>query len=105
MNRAIERASRRWIGICFSTRAWRELAIGISRGFLQKKHAFDYDEEDEDSDRDVDEDNPEEIHDIQAGHTSWIAGNIYSRGIMEMSGVIASMRERFDHASLEWHQF
>lgn len=80
ITRAIEHASRRWIGTSLGTRAWRELAIGISRRFLQRKHAFDYDEEDEDSDRDVDEDNPEEIHDIQAAYTSWTAGNIYSVG-------------------------
>ncbi len=89
------------MGVPFGVRAWRELAIGISRRFLRKDHAFDYDKEDEEEGFNAD--HPEDIHDVQAGHVPWIAGNIYSRGIMEMSGVVASMREHFYQASQEWH--
>ncbi len=103
MTRVMERGSRRWMGVPFGVQAWRELAIGISHRFLRKDHAFDYDKEDEEEGFNAD--HPEDIHDVQAGHVPWIAGNIYSRGIMEMSGVVASMRERFYQASQEWHRF
>jgi len=89
------------MGVPFGVRAWRELAIRISRRFLCKDHVFDYDKEDEEEGFNAD--HLEDIHDVQAGHVPWIAGNIYSHGIMEMSGVIASMQEHFYQASQEWH--
>ena len=103
MTRVIEQVSRRWIGVPFGIRAWRELAIGISRRYMRQDHAFDYDEDDEKGE--FNKDHPEDIHDIQAGHGPSVAGNVYSRGIMEVSGVVASMRERFYQASREWHRF
>ena len=103
MTRVIEQVSRRWIGVPFGIRAWRELAIGISRRYMRQDHVFDYDEDDEEGE--FNEDHPEDIHDIQAGYGLSVAGNVYSRGIMEVSGVVASMRERFYQASREWHRF
>lgn len=82
---------------------YRKIAIAISRRDLQKIDTFDYDEEDEEDMFNADR--PEQIHDVQAGHVSWIAGNIYSRGIIEISGVVASMRERVYRASREWHRW
>ena len=36
---------------------------------------------------------------------SQVAGMVYARGIMELSGVVASKRQRFRKASIEWHRF
>ena len=95
----IKQVSRRWIGVPFSIRAWRELAIRISRRYIRQDHAFDYDEDDKEGK--FNEDHPEDIHDIQAGYSLLVAGNVYSRRIMEVSGVVASMRQRFYQASRE----
>ena len=81
----------------FEVQAWQELAIEISHWFLCKDHVFDYDKEDE-KER-FNADHLKDIHDVQAGHISWIAGNIYSHEIMKMSKVIASMQEHFYQAS------
>ena len=66
-------------------------------------HAFRWDEDDEDGD--FHEDEAHQIQDEQAAHTSHVAGMVYARGIMELSGVVASKRQRFREASTEWHQF
>jgi len=58
---------------------------------------FDYDKENEEEGFNAD--HPEDIHDVQAGHISWIAGNIYSHEIMKMSEVIASMQKHFYQVS------
>ena len=96
-------ASLRSLGVKFGVQVWRELAIGISRRFLQPKHLFQRDEEDDDPD--INEDQMENVLDAQAGHSSWVAGAIYARGVIEMQGAIASQRESYFRASQEWHQF
>ncbi|KAK3179477.1 hypothetical protein OEA41_009763 [Lepraria neglecta] len=83
--------------------AWRDLSIGISRKFLRSEHIFQRDEDDEDGD--FPEDPASAIQDEQAAYTSHIAGMVYARGITELSGVVASRRQRFRAASVEWHQF
>ena len=70
---------------------------------MRQDHAFDYDKDDKEGE--FNEDHPEDIHDIQAGYGPSVTGNVYSRGIIEVSGVVASMRERFYQASREWHRF
>ena len=103
MSQCMQDASQRGLGVTIGIQAWREVAIGISRKFLREKHAFRPDEDDEDGD--FHEDKADEIQDEQAGHTSHVAGMVYARGIMELSGVVASKRQRFREASIEWHRF
>ena len=103
MSGCLKEASRVGLGVSVGLQGWREMAIGISRRFLQPKHAFRLDDDDEDGD--FQEENKDEIHDEQAAHTSHIAGMIYARGINELDGVVASRRERFREASVEWHRF
>ncbi|KAG9196740.1 hypothetical protein G6514_006692, partial [Epicoccum nigrum] len=45
------------------------------------------------------------IADLQAGHTSHVAGMIYARGIMEMAGAVADRRLQFRTSSTDWHRF
>ena len=47
----------------------------------------------------------ENVLDVQAGHSSWVAGAIYARGVIEMQGAIASQRELYFRASQKWHEF
>ena len=70
---------------------------------MRQDHAFDYNEDDKEGE--FNKDHPEDIYDIQAGYSLSVAGNVYSRGIIEVSGVVASMRERFYQASREWYRF
>ena len=103
MSQVMKHFSQKWMRVQMTLQSYCEIVIVISRQDLQKIHAFDYDEDDEEDAFHADW--PEEIHDLQAGHVSWIAGNIYSQGIMKMSEVVASMHERFYHVSRKWHQW
>ena len=103
MSKCMQNASQSGMGVKMGIQAWRDIAIGISRKFLRSTHAFRWDEDDEDGD--FHEDEAYQIQDEQAAHTSHVAGMVYARGIMELSGVVASKRQRFREASTEWHQF
>ena len=101
LKNAIKRESKIGLGQELHIQSYRDIAIGISRRFMRGKTAFDSDKEQEDS-KDEDE---EGIADLQAGHTSHIAGLIYARGIMERTGVVASKRQLFRASSVDWHVF
>ena len=45
------------------------------------------------------------IANLQARHTSHVAGMIYARGIMEMLGAVANRRLQFCTLSTDWHWF
>ncbi len=103
MTRMMKWDSQWWMRVSFSVWAWWELAIRISHWFLCKNHVFNYNKENEEERFNVD--HSEDIHNVQAGHVSWIAENIYSCEIMKMSKVIASMQKHFYQVSQEWHWF
>ncbi len=97
MTRVMKWGSQWWIRVSFKVQAWQELAIKISHWFLCKNHVFNYDKENEKERFNVN--HLKDIHDVQAGHVSWIAGNIYSCKIMKMSEVVASMQKHFYQVS------
>ncbi|KAF4225022.1 hypothetical protein CNMCM6805_007133 [Aspergillus fumigatiaffinis] len=45
------------------------------------------------------------IADLQAAHSSHVAGMVYGRGIQEQAGTTAHRREMFQLSSTDWHQF
>ncbi|GFF64166.1 DEAD/DEAH box helicase, putative [Aspergillus udagawae] len=45
------------------------------------------------------------IADLQAAHSSHVAGMVYARGIQEQAGSTAHRREMFWLSSTDWHQF
>lgn len=45
------------------------------------------------------------IADLQAAHSSHVAGMVYGRGIQEQAGTTAHWREMFRLSSTDWHQF
>ncbi|KFY68109.1 hypothetical protein V496_01286 [Pseudogymnoascus sp. VKM F-4515 (FW-2607)] len=77
MRKIMQSASERWIGEKIHISAWRQIAIAISRRYC-KENAFPRDEFDPEGGGgdDSDDDN---LLDLQAGHTTQVAGLIYRR--------------------------
>jgi hypothetical protein len=95
--------------------AYRDIAIAISRRFLQPSAAFPHNIQQADpapakADTDTEEGMDIEqwmghIADLQAAHSSHVAGMVYGRGIQEQAGTTAHWREMFRLSSTDWHQF
>jgi superfamily II DNA helicase RecQ len=94
LKHALHQATGAALGHSLGIREYREVAIAISRRFLRPKLHFD--DEDEDGD---------DVADLQAGHGSRLANALYARESHELSGTLATLRDRFRQASLEWHRF
>jgi superfamily II DNA helicase RecQ len=70
---------------------------------LRGSPAFQADESEE---KEGNEDTAEaSIADEQAGHTSYVAGLVYARGIMKQAGAVANKRQQFRASSTDWHRF
>jgi superfamily II DNA helicase RecQ len=103
LREALKRESRIAIGQEWTFAGYREIAIGISRRFLRGSTAFQADEGEE---KEGNEETAEaSIADEQAGHTSYVAGLVYARGIMEQAGAVADKRQQFRASSTAWHRF
>lgn len=103
VRRIIQQHSERLLGCKLSTSSWRQIAIAISNRYLGTKHDPSYsgeNGEDEDGIDDV-----SDARDLQATHTSHVAGMIYAREMQQGLGGTAIMREKFREVSREWHQF
>ncbi|KAJ9480580.1 hypothetical protein VN97_g12971, partial [Penicillium thymicola] len=99
--------------------SYRDIAIAISRRFLRTTSAFplnSYDVGDVDNDSDyVDNVDQEDsagfdsvlgrIADLQAAHSSHVAGFVYGREITEQAGSTVQRRELFRLSSTDWHRF
>jgi len=96
--------------------AYRNIAIGISRRYLRLSSSFpenvrndgstEAPAEDEDHERGMDHDQfMGHIADLQAAHSSHVAGMIYGREITEQAGTTAHRREMFRLSSTDWHRF
>lgn len=96
--------------------AYRHIAIGISRRFLRTSSAFPQNSYEEiNADEDVDSAEQEEsngfdsvlgrIADLQAAHSSHVAGFHYGREITEQAGSTVQRRELFRLSSTDWHRF
>jgi hypothetical protein len=102
-------------GQALNLAAYRNIAIGISRRFLRPSSMFPNNAQEGEPPDAIDEedgalgDDPEQwlgqIADLQAGHSSHVAGMVYARGIMEQSGAILERRQQFRVSSTDWHQF
>ena len=101
-------------GQAINLNAYRDIAIGISRRFMRPSSVFPnntrQDVRAEASQEDDEEGmNAEQwmghIADLQAAHSSHVAGMIYGRGITEQPGTTAHRREMFRLSSTDWHRF
>jgi superfamily II DNA helicase RecQ len=103
LREALKRESRIAMGQEWTFARYREMAIGISRRFLRGSTAF---QAEEGEGKEGNEDTAEaSIADEQAGHTSYVAGLVYARGIMEQAGAVADRRQQFRASSTDWHRF
>jgi superfamily II DNA helicase RecQ len=104
MRHVLKRESSAGLGQEFTIQSYRQIAIGISRRFMRGPTAFG--DEDGDENEEWNEDNiAAVIADEQAGHTSYVAGLVYARAIMEQAGAVADKRQQFRASSMDWHRF
>jgi superfamily II DNA helicase RecQ len=99
---ALQRESRLRLGQTLDLQSYRHIAIGISRRYLQQEYSFPAA-----SSGPEDEAHPEtdDILDLQAAHTSHVAGAVYARGLQEMPQTLWTQRDHFRRASVQWHHF
>ncbi|KAI9035034.1 uncharacterized protein KD926_004698 [Aspergillus affinis] len=96
--------------------AYRDIAVGISRRFLRPSSQFAHNQQEErateltgiDAD-DEDRMDPEQwvghIADLQAAHSSHLAGLMYGRQVTEAAGTTAHRQAMFRLSSEDWHRF
>ncbi|KAH1735539.1 hypothetical protein KXX09_006613, partial [Aspergillus fumigatus] len=112
---ALKRETRTWLGTAIHIAAYWDIAIGISRRFLRPSTAFPYNvQEAEPAPAAMDADAEEgmdieqwigHIADLQAAHSSHVAGMVYGCVMQEQAGSTAHRREMFWLSSTDWHQF
>ena len=92
----LQRATEAGLGHAIHVAAYRHIAIAISRRWVRPNSAFSDDVEVRDE---------EEISDEQATHSPFTAGAVYAREMDELPGSMASRRQQFRTASIDWHRF
>ncbi|KAK4232713.1 DEAD-like helicase, partial [Achaetomium macrosporum] len=103
MRRALQQHSGRFLGTRVGTSAWRHIAIAISNRYLNKAFGEDVAGEGEvDDDEDGTADN---IWDLQAAHSTHVAGLVYARELQQGTFGTAARRDRFRAVSRAWHRF
>ncbi len=100
LRNALKRATLRWLGVRVNIMAWRHISIAIFRRWIFDKQVQRMIDEDEGHGEEVDE-----AFDLQAGHSSRIAGNIYGRMLSEAPFHTQAKRAAFRKVSTEWHLF
>jgi superfamily II DNA helicase RecQ len=106
MRRTLQRFAERYIGTPLNISSWRHIAIAIGRRYLQDKLGDGgLDESYGDSDSEDEDQIPDNILDLQAGHTSYIAHAIYARTIGQGNTGLMFQQEMFRTASTMWHRF
>lgn len=99
-------------GASLNIPAYRNIAIGISRRYLRESSVFPQNQQEDGTTEapvdDADDENgmdPERfaghIADLQAAHSSHIAGMIYGREVTEQAGTTAHRRELFRLSSTD----
>jgi superfamily II DNA or RNA helicase len=87
-------------GAALNVSTWRHIAIAISNRYLQGQFGGQGGEEGEDE-FDEDED---DVADLQAGHSSFVAGMIYAREVGQGNFGTAARRFQFRQVSQRWHR-
>jgi hypothetical protein len=104
MKEQLQEISTAALGKPMHVAAYREIAIAISRQWVRGATAFQADEADENEEWQK-ENVLSDVADDQATHSPHIAGMIYARDSMEMSGATADRRRQFRAVSTDWHRF
>lgn len=99
---ALQRESLLRLGQTLDLQSYRHIAIGISRRYLQQEYSFPAASSGPEDEAHTEAD---DILDLQAAHTSHVAGVVYARGLQEMPQTTWTQRDHFRQASIQWHQF
>ncbi|CAG8059412.1 unnamed protein product, partial [Penicillium salamii] len=110
LREVLQRESRLGLnGQTVNVASWRHIAIALSRRFLRTTSAFPQNAQDDQNPEtttdDDDADIEDHFQDLQAGHSSHVAGIVYARQINEAPGSLASRRAMFRQVSQDWHRF
>ena len=100
----LQEVSKAGLGYPITVAAYREIAIAISRQWVRGATAFQSDQDDENEEWEK-ENGAGNAADEQATHSPHIAGLIYARNSMEMSGTTSDRRRQFRAVSTDWHRF
>jgi hypothetical protein len=93
LSAAISREFKLWLDTEANIQVWRHVIIAINRRHLrQAKFKKDFDI-------------GTTWNDEQAGHSTYLAGSIYARGVEEAAGHVASQRVEYQQISWEWHSW
>jgi superfamily II DNA helicase RecQ len=101
VRRRFQQFTGRLIGSEIHIQAWRHIAIAIARKYLSGAFRADEGEEDDGSGHESEED---DILDLQAGHSTHIAGMVYGLEIQRSDFGTATRRDQFREASVRWHR-
>ncbi|KDN64750.1 hypothetical protein CSUB01_11123 [Colletotrichum sublineola] len=101
--RIIQQCSSRLLGSQLNVSMWRHIAIAIANRYLNE--AFGRPGEGgPDEDEEADDIN-DSVWDLQAGHSTRLAGLIYSRLLMQFGSGSAAKQQQFRRVSQQWHRF
>ena len=100
LRRALQRATLRWLGVRVNIMAWRHISIAIFRRWIVDPHVQNTIDEEEGTGGGGDA-----AFDLQAGHGSKIAGDIYGRLMSEAPFHTQARRAAFRRVSTAWHYF
>ena len=104
MKEELQKVSTAAFGTPMHVAAYRQVAIAISRQWVRGATAFQGDEADENEEWRK-ENMLSDVADDQAAHSPHVAGMVYARDSMEMSGATADRRKQFRAVSTDWHRF
>ncbi|KDN59860.1 hypothetical protein CSUB01_11029 [Colletotrichum sublineola] len=101
--RIIQQCSSRLLGSQLNVSMWRHIAIAIANRYLNE--AFGRPGEGgPDEDEEADDVN-DSAWDLQAGHSTRLAGLVYSRLLMQFGSGSAAKQQQFRRVSQQWHRF
>ena len=114
LKRQLERSTQSSFGVRLTIASYRQVIIAISRRFMHADYQFLKDKEGDftKEDQDDDSDNEDQCYgtradyalDLQAGHGTATAGQIYARGIEELANTTIDRRAQMRHVSVKYHQ-
>lgn len=104
MREELQRVTKASLGHSIHVAAYREIAIAINRQWVRPATAFQQDESTENKEWNA-ENVMNDMADEQAAHIPHIAGSIYARDSMELTGATADRRRQFRAVSTDWHRF
>ncbi|KAF5487470.1 hypothetical protein CGCS363_v013910 [Colletotrichum siamense] len=103
--RIMQRTSMRLLGCQVNASMWRHIAIGIANRYLNESFGRPGGDDDgvgSEEGTDGVEDSP---WDLQAGHSTRMAGMIYARELMQFGSGLAARQQQFRRVSRQWHRF